>query len=695
MRLTQPADAPETRSVSPELLIATQSVISSGLSLMAAMDDVSSPVKNSHMKGLSNGSTNGSATNGSLSPRIDLQAESGTRRLMQITRVNPPGKSLYPDSSIDREEFVRLVLQALKDVGYRDTASVLELESGFTYETSRVTAFRRSVIEGDWNNVEKGLVALGVSNADALRVARFLINQQRYLESIEAGRNAEALSILRKEIAPLDIEQPRLHHLSGLVMSSTPDELRRRAGWDGVEGNSRHKLLTQLQQFIPSSTMVPPQRLNTLLEQARQYQIDSCIHHIGVREFSLYQDHICSRNRFPSITTHILEGHHDEVWQVQWSHSGKKLASSSRDMTVIIWRIDRNVDNSDLDCDVERVFHGHSFAMSTISWSPDDKFLLSSAEHEVKLWDVETGSCINTMIQHSQTVNGLCWLADGSGFFTGGMDRKIIQWDSQGESVFGWPTLDIRMLELAITPDSARLVAIGLLAHPVPTNTDHKPSAMAQATILQASSGVPPSNISGSTSGNSTDMERRIVVYDLATRQELWSQTVWGELQSVKISDDSRFALVNHRQGDVTLWDLEEGRLTQRFYGRPKGACVVRNCFGGLQADFILSGSDDGHIYVWHRRTGTLVEVLAGHQSGGVNSVDWCPNENAMFASCGDDGTIRIWGPEPDSAPEWITEGPINIASDTFKGALDNGQTKARERYLTPSTSREQETPPR
>jgi WD40 repeat protein len=50
---------------------------------------------------------------------------------------------------------------------------------------------------------------------------------------------------------------------------------------------------------------------------------------------------------------------------------------------------DRNVDTSELDCDLEKVLHGHSFAMSTISWSPNDKLLLSSAEHEIKLWDVE------------------------------------------------------------------------------------------------------------------------------------------------------------------------------------------------------------------------------------------------------------------------------------------------------------------
>jgi hypothetical protein len=43
---------------------------------------------------------------------------------------------------------------------------------------------------------------------------------------------------------------------------------------------------------------------------------------------------------------------------------------------------------------------------------------------------------------------------------------------------------------------------------------------------------------------------------------------------------------------DVMLWDLEEARLVQRFFGRPSDKFAVRNCFGGRNANFILSGSD-------------------------------------------------------------------------------------------------------
>ena len=75
---------------------------------------------------------------------------------------------------------------------------------------------------------------------------------------------------------------------------------------------------------------------------------------------------------------------------------------------------------------------------------------------------------------------------------------------------------------------------------------------------------------------------------------------------------------------------------------------------------------------MWHRDTGTLLEVLSGHGSGSVNSVAWNPRNERMFASCGDDCSIRLWeAPPPD------LECPIPYATEPN----GKGKGKIRQRW--------------
>lgn len=88
--------------------------------------------------------------------------------------------------------------------------------------------------------------------------------------------------------------------------------------------------------------MIPQRRFATLLDQARAQQQSRCLYHnapTNARTFSLYTDHLCDENAFPRITTAILEGHTDEVWNLEWSHNGNYLATASKDKSVIIWRV--------------------------------------------------------------------------------------------------------------------------------------------------------------------------------------------------------------------------------------------------------------------------------------------------------------------------------------------------------------------
>ena len=88
-----------------------------------------------------------------------------------------------------------------------------------------------------------------------------MISRQKYLELVEAKKPTSALQVLRNELAPLNVDSDELHTLSrlafaicarfwtnivvlrSLIMCTEPEDLRRRAGWDGASGTSRRQLL--------------------------------------------------------------------------------------------------------------------------------------------------------------------------------------------------------------------------------------------------------------------------------------------------------------------------------------------------------------------------------------------------------------------------------------------------------------------
>lgn len=67
-----------------------------------------------------NGHTNGfgPATNGTSLGAGAVMGNGVQKHGKSVAKVNLPGTTLYDDSFVNRQEFVRLVIQSLRDVGY-------------------------------------------------------------------------------------------------------------------------------------------------------------------------------------------------------------------------------------------------------------------------------------------------------------------------------------------------------------------------------------------------------------------------------------------------------------------------------------------------------------------------------------------------------------------------------------------------
>lgn len=57
-----------------------------------------------------------------------------------------------------------------------------------------------------------------------------------------------------------------------------------------------------------------------------------------------------------------------------------------------------------------------------------------------------------------------------------------------------------------------------------------------------------------------------------------------------------RLALLNVATQGVHLWDLKDRILIRRFQGVTQGHFTIHSCFGGVNQDFIASGSEDNQV---------------------------------------------------------------------------------------------------
>lgn len=146
-----------------------------------------------------------------------------------------------------REEVSRLMIQALQDLGYANSANSLIKESGCEVETANVAEFKNAILQGRWDDAEllilgpdaysgephsewvaksnrlrervpkwqgKGLALLESANHVEML---FWIRQQKYLELLEARDLSSALITLRQQLTrhSQSLNMDRLHFLGG------------------------------------------------------------------------------------------------------------------------------------------------------------------------------------------------------------------------------------------------------------------------------------------------------------------------------------------------------------------------------------------------------------------------------------------------------------------------------------------------
>lgn len=114
--------------------------------------------------------------------------------------------------------------------------------------------------------------------------------------------------------------------------------------------------------------------------------------------------------------------------------------------------------------------------------------------------------------------------------------------------------------------------------------------------------------------------------------------------------------------------------MKQRYVGHCNvGTDIKQASFLGQQGEFVASGSDDGRLFIWEKRTGRLVKVLLG--DGAVVNCVQCHPFDCAIATSGIDNTIKMWTPHA-GVPSMVAGGAAGPDTADVLSIMENNQHK-------------------
>lgn len=524
-----------------------------------------------------------------------------------------------------QKQIMQLIGQYLEDVGCSKTVEALISETDISIESSEARQLRLHIRNGQWSQAieclfrMRGSLAQGERANEDLEVMSWLIHEEEIKELGRSGKVGDAIILLRRFNKN---QVPDLHtRLKQVVWNLVSHPTVHSSHYADTLFAGRQRLLLELQKFFSPEVMLPPCRLQTLLSQAVAHQKSQCLFHVGQLDTaaqlaagettrigrvdceSLMVDHCCDKSDFPTFITQRIKQHTNEVWFCKFSQSGKMLASSSKDGSVIIW----DVDTATHQLSLQRTFlTNRTTKIAHIAWSPDETMILCTGTdtcNEAFVWNVTTGDLTKLFTRGSEDrfMSG-SWYKDSRRFAVGGISGKFFAYNVDTEETVEWE--GVRTQALHVLSDDTVLVADNL---------------------------------------------KRIRGFRFDNMRSHEVLTEDSSIITFTVSRTEEFILINvagqaNTQG-IHLWDLHSKTLIGRYRGIIQGSYLHHSTFGGLRSQFIASGAENGTLSIWRRTTDDPMCVLHGHTSG-VNCVTWNPVVNTMIVSAGDDGTIVCWAPK-------------------------------------------------
>eukprot|EP00898_Chlorokybus_atmophyticus_P007755 jgi/Chlat1/7981/Chrsp7S07742 len=336
------------------------------------------------------------------------------------------------------------------------------------------------------------------------------------------------------------------------------------------------------QQPAPSTSAPTPQRAPPHAPKSNSSSIKVSVRKKNFKEFTNLQ------------LMQELKEHTGPVWTMKFSLDGQYLASAGQDFVVRVWSVayrspmlgrgraghteaaTANQQNSGSPGSSEhllqfaeephRVYFGHKADVLDLCWSKTNFLLSASMDKTVRLWHISINECLR-IFTHNDFVTAVDFNpVDDKYFLSGSLDEKIRIWNIPDHHVTDW--LDVsEMITAATYAPDGKVAVVGT----------YKGKCRFYGT-----------------EGNKFEYVTQIDVRSTRGKNAR-GKKITG-LQFMPGDNNASQLLVTSNDSRLRIYDRYTLRC--KYKGLRNAASQIRASFSAF-GDYIISGSEDEHCYIW------------------------------------------------------------------------------------------------
>lgn len=316
------------------------------------------------------------------------------------------------------------------------------------------------------------------------------------------------------------------------------------------------------------------------------------------------------------------------------------------------------------------IFRGHINEVTTIAFSPDDKFIASgSKDKTIKIWEVEIGHCVDTLVGHTEGVDCIVYSKDGT-HLTSSAGETVCTWElANGECIYksdhgkitkeaAWHSSSkiieqIDSIESIIDYNCISVNPKGDVLVVITKKEEAQIWNLKEGKLLKTLYGswrnrIPPVFSDDGALLAMSDRYGSIVVFDAREWQRLNEKQpddLRYQFVQASFSHDKRLLALACTDGSIRLWNWNNKGHISEYMGADTLLFKTSD-----QKDYDYAISPDGKykamigndsIRIIANCDSTCIKTIVGNKKSLFRTIEFCPDGNLLATTSED--TLRIW----------------------------------------------------